>query len=910
MKGTIKDLIPEWMHRMKLYYIIATDLEGRYTFVNDLFKSRFEYMGIDLIGKPFGITIHPDDVDIANQAAYQCITEPHKTVTIEIRKPRPVQGEFYWTQWEFSLLKDTNEEPIGIICIGNDITNTKRVTKKNDEFVSLFKDIGQNVPGIIYQFKKLPDGSFSFPYISNNTYKYFSLSPEDLHETADPILELIHPEDLHVVHESIEESTQNKSKWECTFRVVLKDGQTIWLEGKSKPKTLADGSLIWNGFFNDVTERQKIVEQIKASEKQLRSLLNLQTCYVLRLDMQGNYMYANKKYLDTFGFLYRDENDGYQYLGEDAVDSIHPDDVSVTEAAMEKLAKNPNKVFQADLRKPLENGGTAHTLWDFSFIFDSEGQPEEIQCVGIDYTERKKKEEQLKRSEYKLNAILNSTKEGNVLIDPNYKILAFNFAAQETAELVFGKSMNENGSILDFVTPETKAVFLKDSQKALKGEFVHREFKVKDYWFEFSFYPVLDEDDGLIGFSMNTENIDDRKRYEQELIEAKKDAEDANRAKSQFLANMSHELRTPLNGVIGFTQILSETTLTPVQQQYVDNANRSGHNLLKIINDLLNLSKIEAGMLELEFMRTDIIELIENTINVVKVAAAKKDIELILSIDPELPRFALTDTLRLTQILSNLLSNAVKFTKTGEVEFRVDYHPLTDDKGRILFSIRDTGIGITEEQKQKLFKAFSQADSSTTRKFGGTGLGLVISQMIAKKMNSQIEFESTPGKGSRFYFQLVLKTEKDHPENDTLTNTPSLQPNGSNNQRATILIAEDVPLNMDLITALLGSIQPHAKLIKAEDGQKAVERTKEEKPDIVLMDVQMPLMDGMEATRAIRKLERLTGNHTMIVALTAAAMKEDRQKCLDAGMDDVITKPINVNKLKRVIEQCKDISGG
>ena len=902
MKNKVKKLIPEWLLRMESYYVIATDLEGRYTFVNDHFKTRFAYMGISFVDQPFSITIHPNDVERAKQAAYQCINEPGKTVSVELRKPRMGQEEYIWTQWEFSLLKDKDGEPIGIICLGHDITKSKKAIKENKEFVSLFRDIGQNVPGMIYQFRMLTDGSVSFPYISGNSFKYFSLKPEDLRENAESVFDLIHPDDLQKVHESIHQSSKKISSWRCTFRVVLPENRTIWLEGKSIPERLADGSLVWNGFLNDVTEREEYLAQLEVNEQRLRSLLELQTCYVLRLDMQGNYIYANQKYLSTFGHLYRNKNNSCEYLGVNSIDAIHPEDVSIAEAAMENLAKSPDRVYQADLRKPLENGEFAHTLWDFSFIFDSDGQPVEIQCVGIDYTERKKKEEELRRSEYKLNAILNSTQEGNILFRPDYRIISYNKAAEKNTQMVFGKSLHEHDSMLDFVLPETKEVFMYDTQQALNGEYVEREFNVKGHWFEFNFFPVYDEKKELIGVAMNSVLINDRKRDEEALLKAKEEAERASKAKSQFLANMSHELRTPLNGVIGFTEILSETSLTPVQQQYVKNANVSGHNLLKIINDVLSLSKIEAGMLELDFVRTDIIELIENSINVVEVAAARKDLELILSIDPELPRFAVTDSLRLTQILTNLLSNAVKFTEKGKVELCVDYHSVRDDKGSILFSVRDTGVGITEEQRQKLFKAFLQADSSTTRRFGGTGLGLVISQMIAEKMDSHIEFESTSGKGSRFYFEILVETEKDQPVKETLSNKLPDKTGKASKQHQTILVAEDVSLNMRLIITLLGFIRPKATLLKAEDGKKAVELYRSGNPDLVIMDVQMPKMDGLDATRAIRELERETGIHIPIVALTASAMKEEREKCIAAGMDDVLTKPIEVDKLKFLIE--------
>ena len=266
----------------------------------------------------------------------------------------------------------------------------------------------------------------------------------------------------------------------------------------------------------------------------------------------------------------------------------------------------------------------------------------------------------------------------------------------------------------------------------------------------------------LIRNDMNElrENERQIQQEREEDLKIKKDlAEAASKAKSEFLANMSHEIRTPLNGIIGFTELLKDTDLTPLQQEYIKNLNISGDTLLEIINDILDFSKIEAGMLELDIIKTDMTELVEKSIEGVKYSAESKNLKVLKNIDNKMPRFAKVDPVRLRQILVNLLGNGVKFTEKGEVELKVEYEPVSDEQGKFRFCIRDTGIGITEDQKDKLFKAFSQADSSTTRKYGGTGLGLVISQRIANKMGSEISFESTPGKGSTFCFEVIAEVQ-------------------------------------------------------------------------------------------------------------------------------------------------------
>jgi PAS domain S-box-containing protein len=684
--------------------------------------------------------------------------------------------------------------------------------------------------------------------------------------------------------------------------------ERVWISWTNRPIQNDNGEIMEILCIgNDLTENKRSSERLKKAVHDLRETRD----YLENLIGHAN---APIIVWDPFFRISR-FNHAFErltgYLAEDVMgrhlDILFPEvSRAASSAYIEKTLSGEH--WDAVEIPILRKDGVVRTvLWNSATVFDETGKNVVATIAqGQDITERKEAESQVIFQASLLDQVRNAV----IATDLEGRIIYWNHFSEELylwkADEVLGKSIAQT------IVPEGLLSLIKGVIEDIM-RYGYRETELIVQRKDGSLFPAsyvfnllkdqLGRSMGFVGVSID---LTERKKVEQDLRLAKERAESATKAKSVFLANMSHEIRTPMNAVIGLTGILLNTNIDSEQRDYIETIRSSGDALLAVISDILDFSKIEGGMLDLENEPFDLQQCLDASVNMVSSAVAEKGLKLSSKIDPTVPRRLLGDLTRLKQILVNLLGNAVKFTETGNISVSVSSLP-KDEKYEIMFAVKDTGIGISNDRMSRLFQSFSQVDASTTRKYGGTGLGLAISRNLAELMGGRIWAESESGKGSVFYFTISAKASSDLSPAELQGEffLPALGQEHVAKKHLCILLAEDNAVNQKVATRMLERLGYRADI--AANGKEVLGALQSHPYDVVLMDVQMPEMDGLEATKCIRCM---SGRQPYIIAMTAHAMKGDREECLEAGMNDYVSKPVRIEDLQAAIKRSLPIDKG
>ena len=676
--------------------------------------------------------------------------------------------------------------------------------------------------------------------------------------------------------------------WQDEILNKRKDGSLFWEFATISP-VKDDAGIITHyvAVKDNIDARKKSEQALRKSEELFRTVFENAPILIGGTDENGKTILWNNECVKVFGHTLEELN-----KVEEPLALFYPDQNNYGKVV--KQFAERDGTFR-EFHPYTRNGEQLVTYW--ANIKVSGGV---TISLGYDFTERRQAEIRLQESHIKFQQLVDDMGDKFVVFSHEWDTGKLTYVSDGVAAIwgcskedAIGKSWPE---VVDWLPESLELVQLhrirleQGMAEVVQHEmiFIHPDGSQRTV--SVSAHPVYDKAGFPTAIDGIIIDITEEKQIEQQLIDAKQQAEAASEAKSEFLANMSHEIRTPMNAIIGMSKLALDTELSPVQTNFINKVYHSGEALLGIINDILDFSKIEAGKLGLELVDFRLQDVFDNLVNVIGFKAAEQGLGLDIDIAPNIPPFLKGDPLRLGQILINLGNNAIKFTPKGRVNISVELIEQQENRLTLAFCVADTGIGMSNEQQESLFHSFAQADTSTTRKYGGTGLGLSISKMLVEMMAGMIRVESKPGQGASFYFTLQMEPG----DRDKIAEEQTSADENSNSLRgAKILLVEDNALNRELATVLLerrGMI-----VTPAEQGKEALEILKTNQFDGVLMDIQMPVMDGYTACRAIRAQPEF--RELPIIALTANVMTGDREKSRAAGMNDHLGKPFNEQEM-------------
>ncbi len=915
---TIVNLLPDIIYRI--------DPEGLFTYINESIAI-LGYDPDDLAGKHFSIILHPDDrVKVQRKDVLKLykdrITPPEKTPKLfderrtENRATRDLEVRLINNKWKddrtdrnivFGKLisvgmyhnapGDRSANFCGTMGIIRDITNLR---KSEDSLVRAekhYRSLIENSTDIISIIAT--DGTILFE--SPSLKRVLGYNP--IERIGEQIFSYVHPDDISALKKILicsNNFTEEIFHHQCRIKHI--NGSWMMIETNGK-RVLDDNKILMCSILNsrDITELTNKETECRNNLEQSRAIIDTVMDAILVLGQGGEIVEVNPEAIKMYGYA-KDEFFKLKYQ-----DITNSTDNALFDSFKSGIMNQGH--FQSESINSRKDGNTfdidirgRHIFYRGSLHF---------LAVIRDITPKKIAVEALRQSEEKYRAIAENTSDIIWIVDlqGNYKYVSpavetvRGYLPEELLYQNFAQTMEPESKRKIEVLLARELELEKNGQanpkRHMKLELQMRHKDESIQWTEISASFLRTPDGQATGILGISRDITDRKKIETELTEARKKAEDSEKLKTSFLANMSHEIRTPMNSVIGYADLMCSSVLNETQKEYMSNIKKSGTYLLKIIEDILDLSKIESGQLDIEKIPCDFRAIFDDirSQSTVLVSQSLKDIDIRESISPSIPRFCLGDPTRIKQVMTNLIGNAIKFTTEGFIEYGINII----DNGFLEFYVRDTGIGILPDDQEKIFMEFHQAESGTRRKYGGTGLGLSISKSLVGLMGGKIYVQSKVGEGhgSTFYFTIPFCPV----ENSEMMNTEE-EESWRPERPHKILIAEDNYLNQKLAHTVLEKFG--YTVIAADDGREAVSKFKSDPDiDLILMDIQMPVLDGVEATRLIRSIEQ--GLDRMfripIIALTAHGLKQDIEQCIESGCNDYIIKPINQALLKNLLKK-------
>lgn len=905
------------------------DPDDRHVFANPKYFDLFPYLRDipDLAEKTFEDVLR---ISLANGVVDNpvALNDPEAYVAERLRAraegvsqlgPRRHKSGRWYSAHEFRT------DSGALITMRRDITEARAAQQELEQIKERY-ELAVYAGGIgIWEYDAVADGLIWSDFAAD----ILSGGLEDLPQDFESLTAVVHPDDVAQFKGQWRACADYRAMMDIEVRVCARDGRVNWVHWRGRAIAGDDGDVVrFVGAIADTTRRKLDQERVARSEARLqeiaRTVPGVLCQWSLRDDREPFFTYVSPRAEEILGF----EDSGPAGVTASLV-PVSEDLPNVREVLEGEIRTGDQIRFEARYDLPLRGMRWIRNMSEVVSVSE-----DRIDCTGVmvDVTEIKQAQDQIAASERRLVDAIESIHEAFAYFDSSDRLLFFNTAFQELRPEVsehvapglsfenYLRLLHEHGQLPAEIGDPERWIPQRVREHRNPGRepllldvpdgrvFMISERRTKDGGIVSTVTDVTDlrrREKALEAARQRlAEQNDALEKLAQDLDAARRAAEAANEAKSQFLAMMSHEIRTPMTGLLGMVEMLRAEELTEVQEGYLSVLKQCADTLLGLLNDILDLSKIEAGQMQLEAIEFDVERTARETIDLFHSGASDKGVLLRLEVEPETVQHACGDPLRVKQIWANLISNAIKFTVEGEIVLRIGASR-EDGSVRLRGSVSDTGIGIPDDSLSRLFNRFDQVDTSTTRKYGGSGLGLAICQRLVHAMDGSISVESEVGSGSTFRFELVLQARaEDAGEAETTAPAPAdtAKPTEPEAASATtpnlrILLAEDNSLNAELIAMMLGKWGHTTEI--AGDGRVAVEKAAADRFDLILMDMQMPELDGPDATREIRASAG-PNRDTAIVGLSADAMPEHREKYMDAGLNDFATKPVDWDKLQRL----------